>query len=204
MIDGQVDTLTTPTDTTTLTRPKPKKEKKPFFGFLKDTTTEAAPKKAAFYSAIFPGAGQIYNKEYYKAPLAIGGVGFVVYLAVDFTREYRRYRDAYRLRVDGDPTTIDEFDGVAGATDNAIEDIRDQYRKWMEQAYVGVIVIHALNAIEAYVARHLKDFKIHDDLPELPKIELSTFNDASGGVRVGFRVELNGQKHLQPPSFWDF
>ena len=200
---SQIDTTINPTDTT-LIRTKKKKEKKPMFAFLRDSSIEAAPKKAAFYSSIFPGGGQIYNKQYYKAPIALGGVGFVAYLAVDFTREYRRYRDAYRLRVDGDPTTIDEFDGVAGATDDAIEDIRDQYRKWMEQSYIGLIAIHALNAVEAYVARHLRDFKIEDDLPDFPKIELSTFSDETGAVSFGLKVGLYKSSSPTPPDFLNF
>ena len=41
-----------------------------------------APSKAAFYSAIFPGMGQVYNKKYWKIPLvwgAIGGAGYYYY-----------------------------------------------------------------------------------------------------------------------------
>ena len=31
-----------------------------------------APSKAAFYSAILPGLGQVYNKKYWKAPIVVG------------------------------------------------------------------------------------------------------------------------------------
>src|SRR5258706_9872309 len=31
------------------------------------------PRKALFYSAILPGAGQAYNKKYWKIPLVFGG-----------------------------------------------------------------------------------------------------------------------------------
>ena len=34
-----------------------------------------SPSKAAFYSAIFPGGGQIYNKKYWKAPIVWGAMG---------------------------------------------------------------------------------------------------------------------------------
>ena len=35
------------------------------------------PKKAVIYSAIFPGLGQIYNRQYWKLPILYGGfVGF--------------------------------------------------------------------------------------------------------------------------------
>jgi hypothetical protein len=41
---------------------------------------------------------------------------------------------------------------------------RDFYRKNVERAYIGLIAVHALSALEAYVACHLKSFDISDDL----------------------------------------
>src|SRR6478672_8764989 len=40
------------------------------------------PKRAAFYSAILPGAGQIYNRQYWKLPIVYGGAGAAVYFLV--------------------------------------------------------------------------------------------------------------------------
>ena len=38
-----------------------------------------APAKAAFYSAIFPGLGQIYNKKYWKAPIVWAALAIPTY-----------------------------------------------------------------------------------------------------------------------------
>jgi hypothetical protein len=139
-----------------------KANKTGFFSFLKETGY--TPKKAAFYSAVFPGGGQIYNRQYWKAPLALGAVGAAGYFLYDNTTQYRRFRDAYRLRVDGDPTTIDEFANTPNATAANLVEIRDQYRKWMEQSYIAVGVVYGLQVLEAYTAAHLKNFDIDDDL----------------------------------------
>lgn len=40
-----------------------------------ETIDPLRPAKAAFYSAIFPGLGQIYNKKYWKLPLGYGAIG---------------------------------------------------------------------------------------------------------------------------------
>jgi hypothetical protein len=137
-------------------------KKSGFFAFLKEEGY--TPKKAAFYSAVVPGGGQVYNRQYWKAPLAVGAVGAAGYFLYDNTTEYRRFRDAYRLRVDGDPTTIDEFASNPNATAAQLVEIRDQYRKWMEQSYIAVGVVYALQVLEAYTAAHLKNFDIDDDL----------------------------------------
>ena len=34
-----------------------------------------APSKAAFYSAVLPGLGQVYNKKYWKVPIVYGALG---------------------------------------------------------------------------------------------------------------------------------
>jgi hypothetical protein len=165
-IFAQPDTSKTTIDTTQRFIPNkekiPKEEKTPFLGFLKEAGNE--PKKAAFYSAICPGGGQIYNKQYWKAPIAfaaVGGAGYAIYFN---TTEYRRYRNAYRIRVDGDPTTLDEFYDNPNATEPNLIQIRDNHRKWMEQSYIALVVIHGLNVLEAYTSAHLKNFDIDDDL----------------------------------------
>ena len=36
------------------------------------------PAKAAFYSAVLPGLGQVYNKRYWKVPIVYGAIGLSV------------------------------------------------------------------------------------------------------------------------------
>ena len=70
-----------------------------------------SPSRAAFYSAILPGLGQIYNKKWWKAPIVWAAVGTGVYFYVQNDDEFNRYRTAFKLRRAGRP---DEFDGVSG------------------------------------------------------------------------------------------
>jgi hypothetical protein len=42
-----------------------------------------SPSKAAFYSAIFPGMGQVYNKKYWKTPIVWGAMGTSIYYYLD-------------------------------------------------------------------------------------------------------------------------
>ncbi|MFK7947192.1 MAG: DUF5683 domain-containing protein [Saprospiraceae bacterium] len=157
-----IPTIDTASSTLTMEKDTSKVKKPGFFSFLKEKGF--SPKKSAFYSAVFPGGGQLYNRQYWKAPIALGGVGTAGYFVYSNTVEYRTYRDAYRFRVDGDSTTIDPFANNPNATDANLIEIRDRYRKWMEQSYIAVVVVYALQVLEAYTAAHLKNFDIDDDL----------------------------------------
>ena len=56
------------------------------------------PSKAAFYSAIFPGLGQIYIGKAWKLPFVYAAIGASVYGYVHNQKELDRYRTAYKRR----------------------------------------------------------------------------------------------------------
>ncbi len=45
------------------------------------------PAKAAFYSAVFPGLGQVYNKKYWKVPIVYGAIGVSLYYYSDSQKD---------------------------------------------------------------------------------------------------------------------
>jgi len=51
--------------------------------------------KAILYSAIFPGLGQIYNRQYWKLPLVYGGVMGFMYAITWNNRMYQDYSNGY-------------------------------------------------------------------------------------------------------------
>ena len=67
------------------------------------------PAKAAFYSAVLPGLGQVYNKKYWKVPIVYGALAGGVYYFNKNNDLYHKYRDAYKRRLAG--FTDDEFYG---------------------------------------------------------------------------------------------
>ena len=62
---------------------------------------EHSPSKAALYSAVLPGLGQVYNKKYWKLPLVYGAIGTGVYIVVWNQDYFSEFRDAYRIRLSG-------------------------------------------------------------------------------------------------------
>ena len=94
---------------------KKKKKKKEFFvkRILKEPYP--SPNKAALLSLILPGAGQAYNKKYWKIPIVYAGIGGLGYAIHRNGREFRDFREQHLFRVDGDPNTVDRFEGILSA-----------------------------------------------------------------------------------------
>ncbi len=121
-----------------------------------------SPKKATLLSVFIPGAGQVYNKKWWKVPIIYGGMGAAAY-AVYWNRDlYHTYRDAYRAETDGDTSTTHEFEGFYDAS--YLEAQRNYYRGNMEISYVILGSIYVLQIIDASVDAHLMSFDVSDNL----------------------------------------
>jgi len=77
--------------------------------FADDLLNPLSPAKAAFYSAVLPGLGQVYNKKYWKIPIVYAALGTSTYFYFRNNSFYNVYRNAFKLRLAGKP---DEFKGV--------------------------------------------------------------------------------------------
>ncbi|PRY12351.1 hypothetical protein CLV24_10895 [Pontibacter ummariensis] len=129
------------------------------------------PARAAFYSAVLPGAGQFYNKAYWKIPIIYATGAVLGYFIIDNNNKYQDFRQALIWRTDNDSTTTDQFanDPVLGvargqiATDN-LRRGRDFYRRNRDLTYILSFIAYGLNIAEAYVHAHLKEFDVSDDL----------------------------------------
>lgn len=119
-------------------------------------------KISGLLSAVVPGAGQIYNRKYWKAPViwaAAGAVGFLIYTN---HQTYAQYRDALRLRTDNDPNTIDAFEQTL--TENDLLTLQDAARRSRDLWIILTSLGHALNVVDAVVDAHLATFDVSDDL----------------------------------------
>lgn len=121
-----------------------------------------SPRKASILSAVAPGGGQIYNRKYWKAPIVWAGLGTAVYFINDNTREYKRYRTAYLALVDGDPNTVDEFNGQFSP--EQVLEVTDTYRRWRDLSYIAFGLVYMLNVVDASVDAHFVRFDVGRDL----------------------------------------
>jgi hypothetical protein len=124
------------------------------------------PGKAALLAAIAPGAGQIYNKRWWKLPLVYGALGGVVAGEVFYQVRYREYADAYNMVVSGTPLN-DASLGPRARLERSADAIQRGivfYRGYRDVFYLYIGLAYGLQVVDALVDAHLKDFDVSDDL----------------------------------------
>ena len=150
-------------------------------------TDPLSPAKAAFYSAVIPGLGQIYNKSYWKVPLVYVAIGTPIYFYIRNSKEYDRYLTAYKRRQQG--YTDDEFylDGQPLLSPDGLRRGIQFYRRNKELSLLIGIGMYALNVIEANVDAHLKQFNVDERLSLEPYIQTDYLTQPQFGVTLTYK-----------------
>lgn len=163
------------------------------------TNEVSSVKKATTLACIFPGAGQIYNKSYWKVPFVVGGFASMIYCIDWNNRGYQRFKKAYSLLSDYEqhpdkypngPT--DEFRGRYSA--EFILNLRNNFRRNRDLCIIISGALYILQIIDAHVDAHLKDYDISDDLTmNLQPMVDYTYVPSLGGNRpvFGFNMSIN-------------
>ena len=133
-----------------------------------------APAKAAFYSAVFPGLGQAYNKKYWKIPIVYISLGIGLYSYTWNQEKYHLYRDEYKRRLAG--TSDPNHPIYSGKSDDCV--IRGQKFHQRNRDLSALITggIYILNIVDANVDAHLMQFNVNDNLTLKPELNQNDFD----------------------------
>lgn len=140
------------------------------------------PMRAVWLGAVIPGAGQIYNRSYWKLPIVYGGFMGCIYAVTWTNNQYIGYKDAYRDiyhdiqngTVSNSPDksynailpegyTINSMGG-AQAYQSRLKDWQNAAHRNRDMSILVTIAVYALSLIDAYVDAQLFDFDISNDL----------------------------------------
>ncbi len=164
------------------------------------------PKRALWLALVIPGAGQAYNRKYWKLPIFYGGFVGCVYAMTWNNQMYHDYAQAYMDIMDNDPTTQSYNNFLhLGATitsaneeryKNIFKQRKDRYRRWRDLSIFTTIAVYALSVIDAYVDASLSDFDISDDLSlhiaptVIPNKSIATPNNPFRSSAIGIGCSL--------------
>jgi hypothetical protein len=127
-----------------------------------------APSKAAFYSAIFPGLGQIYNRKYWKAPIVWGALAAPTYFYLINNIDYNRFRTAYKLRKTGFQDEFTDDLGNVSVSLETLERAQEQLSENRDLSLMWGVILYVLQIVEASVNAHLLQFNTDDNLSLRP------------------------------------
>lgn len=131
------------------------------------------PKRALWLSLVVPGAGQIYNRKYWKLPIIYGGFLGCTYAFMWNQQMYRDYSQAYLDIMDDDPRTDSYLDMLPPRYDitgreeqfkNIFKRKKDFYRRYRDLSAFCFVGVYLLSVIDAYVDAQLSEFDITTDL----------------------------------------
>lgn len=148
-----------------------------------DWRSRHQPVRAAIYSAVLPGAGQVYNRKYWKVPIVLGGLGISYWFIQDNNKQYQRYKTAYLNVVNNRP---DEFNGIYSG--DQLRNVADTYHRWRDLSYVAIGLVYALNVMDASVDGYFVRFDVSNDLTVQagPSLGLA----AQGAFGLTLRMDL--------------
>ena len=131
------------------------------------------PNRAVWMALVIPGAGQIYNRKYWKLPLVYGGFVGCAYALNWNSQMYKDYSQAYLDIMDDDPGTASYEDFLpprynVEANRDYLERVfknrKDNYRRQRDLSIFCFIGVYLISVIDAYVDAELSNFDITEDL----------------------------------------
>lgn len=139
--------------------------------------------KASVLSAVIPGAGQVYNKKYWKVPIVYATMGTALYFANENMQSFKKYKNALENRNNG------QEDLYPNVSDSEMLTVIDFYQRNRDISYILTAVAYILNIVDASVDAHLFDFNINENLSVSTQTTINTnFNNIQ--PVLSFQIKL--------------
>jgi hypothetical protein len=163
--------------------------------------------KLATTLALIPGAGQAYNRKYWKIPIVWGAVGGTVYYYTALNGDFNEYKSVLEFiidrpdletRTDLELAAPELFEAVPspfyqntrnGVANEAIG-YMDQLRTQREYAFFAIFAVYGLSILDANIDAHLFDFDVSDDLSLRPTVTCPAWTPNVPVATPGLKLTL--------------
>ncbi len=126
------------------------------------------PQKATRRSALIPGWGQAYNREYWKIPLAYGVIAIPTVAYLYNNSYYKKTKFAFEARFKaqrGDSSDIAAIDPeLTSLSISSLQNYRNTFRRNRDYSILWFVLAWGLQVVDATVFGHLKHFNVSNDL----------------------------------------
>lgn len=112
-----------------------------------------SPWKAVLFSAVMPGAGQLYNESYWKIPIVLG---LCTYFGYEIYNNHKKYTD-YRSQYAESQVLYPPYG------DANLQSLRNFYFDQRNDFIWYFMIAYVVNLVDAYVDAQLFDFDVSDE-----------------------------------------
>jgi hypothetical protein len=143
-----------------------------------------SPRKASILSAVLPGAGQVYNKQYWKVPVVYAAIAIPAYYVAFNTKNFKEFKQGYIYASDSTGTQFPQF---AGRSKAYLSQGIEFYRRNRDYSYFFLGLAYILNIVDAAVYAHLFYFDVSEDI----SLNIQPYNNFSAQPAYGLRLVMN-------------
>ena len=121
-----------------------------------DSLEDRRIKRVTRLATFIPGAGQIANRKYWKAPVVWGGMAWCI-SSIDYNLTQLDAARAHLIELENDPAT--DF--------NTLQSARSEeafYRRNRDLSWFALVGVHALSILDAHVDANLLSFDVSENL----------------------------------------
>jgi hypothetical protein len=164
----------------------------------KDTVAKHNPRIATRRSALIPGWGQAYNREYWKIPIVYGILAIPTVLYFYNDSYYKKTKFAYEARfkeAHKDSSDVPFIDAqLKNLSITSLQSYRNSFRRDRDYSILWFLLAWGLQVADATVFAHLKQFDVSSDL----SMEVTpTFNPQTRTPGLGLTLNLKNQNRKQ-------
>lgn len=166
------------------------------------------PRKATFRSAVLPGWGQIYNREYWKLPIVYGALAIPASLYIYNNNYYHLMKFAYEARYAldylGNDSLAKQVSSKVKSSEGQLftlstyQSYRNSFKRNKDYSLLWFLILWGVNVADATVFGHLKEFDVSDDL----SLEINpSYIPATKSSGINMVFSLKNPAHKPLPSF---
>ena len=148
--------------------------------------------KAILFSAVLPGAGQVYNhtampkgkrKAFWKVPLIYAGLGATTYFMIKNQQQSVGFKREYQNRQNGDlpSETYQQYDDLGLLT------AYQNHLARRDRAILGLGLVYFLQIADAGIEAHFVRFDISEDLSLQVRPVMMSFQHVGIGFKLAFK-----------------
>lgn len=141
-----------------------------------------SPTRATILAAVLPGAGQAYNRKYWKIPIVYVGWAAAGYFLYSNQKNYKDSKTGYLALTDTLESTVYQGDLTATQLIKSI----DYYRRYRDMSVLVLLAWHGLTIIDANVDAHFFNWDVSEDL----SLKIRPAALWAGSVKPGIGLSL--------------